>query len=491
MKRKIKLTILKLLFTVSAFAQFDSIVNEMQQKFDQFRHDIEQEHRQFRNKNDSVFAKFLKDSWEEFEVFYNEKKEPPKPVVQPEVKDQEHVPQEITPSPSDSAKAINLPQGRLEKPPGKEPEPRPAEPTENFGRAMMDFDFYGTSTSTVLPGKLPDLEQIDEENIKLYFTETANLGSVLDLVRELKETQKKMRLNDWGYYKLVEQTSKMMESSTYRQALFSWVVLLKSGYNVKAGYTKNDIFIMLPAQEEIFSSYYLTVDGTPYYIQTDRGKNEPLPRLKVHRANYPENSAFSLRIYELPLTGNNPVKKELYYNEDTLRFNTNKWLTDFYNDYPLCDMVVYFLAPLSHEVLKPLSTYLNKKFQGKTGREKVALLLNFVQNAFAYKTDGDQFGHEKYFFPDEVFYYPFSDCEDRSVLFARLVTHFTDYDCIGLDFPGHVNTAVAFDQETEGTYIEFEGKKYTICDPTYENAPVGYLDARYEKFQPGIITFDK
>ena len=432
----------------------------------------------------------MKDSWEEFEVFYNEKKEPPKPVVQPEVKEQKPVPQEITPSPSDSTKTINHQPERLKKTPKKEPQPRPAEPTENFGRAWLDFDFYGTNTRTFLPGNLPDIKQIDEENIRSYFIKASNLVAVTDLVRELKETQKRMRLNDWGYYKLVEQTSKMIASSANRQTLFSWVVLLKSGFNVKAGYTKNDIYLMLPAHEEIFSSYFLNVDGTPYYIQTDSGKNDPLPRIKVHRANYPENSAFSLRIHELPLVGNNPVKKKLYYNKDTLQFNSNKWLADYYNDYPLCDMAVYFSAPLSNEVLKPLSTYFNKTFQGKTDRKKVALLLNFVQNAFAYKTDGDQFGREKYFFPDEVFYYPFSDCEDRSVLFAKLVNHFTHYNCIGLDFPGHVNTAIAFDEETDGTTIEFKGKKYTICDPTYGNAPVGYLDARYEKFQPGIIIFD-
>ncbi len=49
--------------SISAFAQYDSIVNTFQKDFDQFKQSIEQEHRQFLNTNDSVFAKFLKDSW--------------------------------------------------------------------------------------------------------------------------------------------------------------------------------------------------------------------------------------------------------------------------------------------------------------------------------------------------------------------------------------------------------------------------------------------
>ena len=48
--------------------------------------------------------------------------------------------------------------------------------------------------------------------------------------------------------------------------------------------------------------------------------------------------------------------------------------------------------------------------QGKKQSEAANILINFVQTAFDYKTDGDQFGYEKPFFVDELFYYPYSDC---------------------------------------------------------------------------------
>jgi hypothetical protein len=487
MKNILFITVLLLLGCNIATAQFDSIVNNFQQEFDKFRQEIEQEHRQFLNENDSVFAKFLKDSWEDFEVFYKEVQEPPKPLVQPKTEEETvPEPQELKPAPIDSAKTQIMPDEKTEK----TPEKTPAEATENFGRAMIDFDFYGAGAKVLYPGNLPVLEQIDEDNIEMYFEKACNLVAVHDLIEELRETKKRMRLNDWGYYKLVEETARSLESVEHRQVLLTWVIMLKSGYNVKVGFNADGVYLMFPSQEEIFSSLYFTMNGSPYYIQTSWGKNKPLPRMRVHRTNYPGNRKLSMHLNEIPLLGEKPVKREILFQEDTINVTTNEYLARFYNDYPLCDLEVFFSTPLSGSVLQLLEHYFSPKFSGKTSLEKVALLLNFVQNAFEYKTDNDQFGREKYFFPDEVFYYPFSDCEDRSVLFARLVKHFTESDCIGLDFPGHVNTAVRFNEELDGTFIELDDKKFMVCDPTYLNAPVGYLDSRYKKYQPKIITFD-
>ena len=51
-------------------------------------------------------------------------------------------------------------------------------------------------------------------------------------------------------------------------------------------------------------------------------------------------------------------------------------------------------------------------------------------------------------------------------------------DLVGLDvilvyYPGHLAMAVNFPGDVEGDYITFEGRKYTVCDPTYIGARVG------------------
>ena len=49
---------------------------------------------------------------------------------------------------------------------------------------------------------------------------------------------------------------------------------------------------------------------------------------------------------------------------------------------------------------------LNEKFGGLkeqySAQKAVEVILNFVQTAFDYKTDDDQFGREKYFYPERL-----------------------------------------------------------------------------------------
>ena len=54
-------------------------------------------------------------------------------------------------------------------------------------------------------------------------------------------------------------------------------------------------------------------------------------------------------------------------------------------------------------------------------KRQANLLLHYLHRAFPYKTDEAQFGVERTLFAEEMFHYPYSDCEDRSILFARLV----------------------------------------------------------------------
>lgn len=77
------------------------------------------------------------------------------------------------------------------------------------------------------------------------------------------------------------------------------------------------------------------------------------------------------------------------------------------------------------------------------------------------------------FFAEETLYYPYCDCEDRSILFSRLVRDLLGLDVILVFYPGHLATAVDFKIPVDGDYIELDGKHFTICDPTYIGAPIG------------------
>ena len=111
---------------------------------------------------------------------------------------------------------------------------------------------------------------------------------------------------------------------------------------------------------------------------------------------------------------------------------------------------------MSEELRSALYAQLKTVIEGKSQKDAANILLNFVQTAFEYKTDGDQFGFEKPNFPDETFYNP----------------------CSG----GRLS------EEITGDYVVLDdGSKYLICDPTYIGAPIGMCMDQYKQVAPEII----
>ena len=94
------------------------------------------------------------------------------------------------------------------------------------------------------------------------------------------------------------------------------------------------------------------------------------------------------------------------------------------------------------------------------------------------------------FFTEETLFFPYCDCEDRSVLYAYLVRELLGLEVVGLVFPGHAATAVKFkDRSIDGDYITYQGEKYVICDPTYINADLGMCLPEYQNKQAKIVRY--
>lgn len=154
----------------------------------------------------------------------------------------------------------------------------------------------------------------------------------------------------------------------------------------------------------------------------------------------------------------------------------------FLNDMPVSaiegsndtDFLKYADMVLSDGAAHELLTVLSDQVAGKTEAEAANIILNFVQTAFEYKTDGEVWGRERPFFPEETLYYPYSDCEDRAILFCNLVREVLRLDVAFVSYPGHLAAAVHFNEDIPGDYFIVNGKRYLVCDPTYINAPIGW-----------------
>ena len=159
----------------------------------------------------------------------------------------------------------------------------------------------------------------------------------------------------------------------------------------------------------------------------------------------------------------------------------NLFQLDFYNHYPSSYIdgnvytrwAVYANTPLDPTIAAALYPRLRTALEGLSERDAVNKLLQFVQTAFVYEYDDKVWGGDRAFFAEETLHYPYADCEDRSILFARLVRDLVGLDVVLIYYPGHLATAVGFTQEVNGDYLTYRNKKYTVCDPTYIGAPVG------------------
>src|SRR5574344_2037861 len=101
------------------------------------------------------------------------------------------------------------------------------------------------------------------------------------------------------------------------------------------------------------------------------------------------------------------------------------------------------------------------------------MLLKYVQTGFVYEYDDKVWGEDRAFFAEETLYYPYCDCEDRAILFTRLVRNLVGLKCALVYYPGHLAAAVHFTDSVNGDYLQVNGERFTIADPTYINAPVG------------------
>ena len=94
---------------------------------------------------------------------------------------------------------------------------------------------------------------------------------------------------------------------------------------------------------------------------------------------------------------------------------------------------------------------------------------SFSQREFDEKV----WGADRAFFPSESLFYPYCDCEDRSILLSRLVGDLLGLKSTLIYYPGHLAMAIHFNEPVKGDYVEYNGERFVVCDPTYIGAPIG------------------
>ena len=212
------------------------------------------------------------------------------------------------------------------------------------------------------------------------------------------------------------------------------------------------------------------------------------------------DGAFSFRTYDVPfpeptqgldMNVSQPLKSAEFPDIVDSAINISTSMIELFGTYPQVDIAVYANARPSNVFCQSVEQVFQPYLRTQTTVEAVDFLLAYLQYGFDYATDEEQFGHEKPFFCEENYYYPQNDCEDRSVLFAFLVRHLLHLDVVLIDYPGHIATAVHFNEDVPGNSVMHSGKRYVICDPTYIGAPIGIEMPEFTAADRTVVPLSK
>jgi|GEM_PF-3733222 len=293
------------------------------------------------------------------------------------------------------------------------------------------------------------------------------------IIHQLLLDKKRFNINDWGFIELTRILSEEIFDKRNDQIFFSWLILMKSGYDIKLTRSNKDLIIFYAVFQEVYDTEYMIINNKRYYCL--HGESSPSVMTYKEDFNY-TTYPIDLSIHNTPNLDENLEKRmyEFSYKRKrhVIALHLDNSLNEYYKNYPNCDLNIYFNSPVSETLKDELFRELHPIIKDMTAVEKVNFLLFFVQNVSGYKTDFEQFYKEKYLFPDEFLFHDYSDSDDRSIFFSTLVSIFLDAPVIGLKFKNHIATAVSIDK-AKGRSVSFSGMIYYIADPTYKNTTIG------------------
>lgn len=352
------------------------------------------------------------------------------------------------------------------------------------------FEFYGTPCTVSLDaGHHFTLRNINENAVADAWTRLSS-DAYLTIVAECLAWRDRLRLCDWGYMRLVEcmATAFFSDSERNEARLLQMYILTQSGYKVRIARTDDRLVLLLPSEDDIYEMPYLTVDGHRYYVADPTVRQQSF---HVFDREFPKEQFFSLQITTEPLLAIRPSEPRRFaserYPDISAIVKTNRNLIDFYDEYPRIGWDLYSRSSLSAWAKEQLYPVLRRCIAGKSKSEAANTLIDFVQTAFEYKTDEEQFGYERPLFADETLYYPYSDCEDRAIFYSILVRDLLGLDVVLLHYPNHLATAVSFGEEIAGDYLMLDDRKYLVCDPTYIGAPIGNAMPQFKQTAAKVI----
>jgi len=450
---------------------------------------IQQDMNAWISQRDKEFENFLKTEWGDFNgVTHSELMIEPKPVKPPEF-NSSHAPEKRVIQFVKPMRKNNIPDPLLSKDIDTVNMIINKDLSDIVIDEIEEVTFYGVQLmlpdlNGICPCKIDEVKRSDLSN---WWKEmaTTNYKPILKSALKYKD---RLNLNDWGYLKLLRFIAAQCSTSRTCQELFVWFYMNKSGYDVRVAFSGNNFSLLVPIKQDLYGLTYQEINGSNYYVLNDLKSD--------NFKTYKKGHSRARKILDLDLLTPMQLGHDIKTRNQSLIFNLKTYLfsldynpnwVEFFKDYPQGELDMYFNAIASDEYKASLKKNFSEKLLQLNKEDAINFILRYVQYGFEYKTDDEQFGYEKFFFPEETLAYPFADCEDRAIYFSYLIRYLLNINVVGLQYPGHISTAVQFNGSINGSSLNFKGDQYYMADPTYIGASLGGEMYEYVNKKPQII----
>lgn len=461
---------------------FDRYRERRQEEFEHYRNRKQRSFEEYRRQRNERFARYLRERWLSVEpspVVPRPKEEPVPPVVVPR--------HDVKPAPRPNP----LPYDEVIPAPPPAPQPQPVEPIEEVPvspvvpvPATTAFSFYRTAGKVRFDrGQAFRLKRVSEDAVADAWLQLSG-SAYTNLVYDCLQLRRKHRLCDWAYLVMLERMAEAVcGKGTDEAVLLMAYVYCQSGYRMRLAIGEGRLYMMFASRHTIYNWNNYIVDGERYYAYNHRSG-----QVRICRMEYPKERSMSLLVEEVPLLEGgwtDQVTHQSVRNRDMqVAVRASRGLLDFYSTYPTSMMgdnlvsrwAMYANMPMPRHIRELAYPSLRHALAGCSQLEAVNRILNFVQTGFKYEYDDKVWGGDRAFFPEESLYYPYCDCEDRSILLTRLVRDLLGLKCILVFYPGHLAAAVELTEgHPTGDCIELRGRRFFIADGTIigYGAPLG------------------
>lgn len=476
-----------LFFVANGRAQTD----EFREIYDNFRKEAKADYDDYRDEANAKYVEFMERAWKQYYAL---------PAI-PKPKD-ETVPPVILVDDDENKliESIPIPIKDVVIPPEPEPQPEPILPIEErpiVGESRVKFVYGGTECKVRFSDDcIFRLYSCDNETLAGTWERLAS-GKYNNMIHDCLALRERMQLSDWAYLNMLVNMSEKCLGKSNEAVLLAAFTYCQCGYRMRIGRADDKLYLLFASRHLIYDMSYYEIDGEKFYPL-----NCDINRMEICGSSFPNEKSLSLYISKRQLFAIDGTEERILtssrYTDMSFIVSVNKNLIDFYSSYPTSEVAGNFMTrwamyantPMEKEVAERLYPAMREKIKGMSQLAAVNKLLNWVQTAFVYEYDNKVWGSDRAFFPEESLYYPYCDCEDRSILFTRLIRDLLGLKCILVYYPGHLASAVCFAESVEGDFITLDGERYTVCDPTYIGASVGLTMPNMDNKSASVILLE-